>query len=562
MPAPDALVVTQRRAIRIEDGRPPSAGLLILRRACCLGAIGLTLIVAFLIVTRMAAEIDHEWVESSIVRSSQRVMQGKPLYAPPTAEYVGDNYPPLFFYVSAGLMNVIGPSRGVCRTWSLAGAIAIALALWIVGRPGVGGAVPGRWSRVAILGLFWAFFPDGGQVYDLARVDMPALALAVWSLVVLLRNPGTGGAAMAGLLMAAAILTKHNMVLVGMGLGLGLLVFRRRSAFVYGLIAAGLPAIFFCGLHVSSQGWSSFYLFTQPSMHPMGGAGRWMRFLSDDLGHHGLLMFGGLTAAAVLLLRRRGGGTDRRRDADSTAGTILVLLAAGGGLLATLLGRLKAGGFTNNLCPMWVLGLIALSWMLPRLSRRVGRLSTAGPVRLEWVFWLVVSAQLVSLGRGFVDIPWGRYMGWTQRRQAVAQIDAVIARYSAEGPVWMPYHSFTPAGQSSFAHLCPVGFLMDARDFPAKSMFEADLAGHLERRHWSAIILDGEGDRFVSDRCTALLHEGYAEVALGLDNPEACGSLVGKRTHPSRLFVRRGVKTGAADRPARGDGERKHARLR
>lgn len=125
------------------------------------------------------------------------------------------------------------------------------------------------------------------------------------------------------------------------------------------------------------------------------------------------------------------------------------------------------------------------------------------------------------------------------RRDAANALNALVNRYDAEGSIWMPWHGFSADASNRFAHLCPAGFLMDAPARSAKSMFEADLADRLRQRTWSALILNDLRRGFVSDRCTRLLKQGYEEVPFPIKDPENLTMLTGKRTHPSRLFVRR-----------------------
>ncbi|MCG8407128.1 MAG: glycosyltransferase family 39 protein [Phycisphaerales bacterium] len=512
--------------------RLPSKGLHWVRYACGLGSLGLTLTVLILILARLPRECDNEWVESSMAHSALRILNGNPLYGPPTIEYVGDNYPPVYFYLCAGLMTLCGPSVMACRLASVISTFAIAIGIWMLGKSRSNHPSPRetQWARLVCVGLFFAFYAAGGQVYDLARVDMTAIAFAVWSVVIFIRFEGRWTPIVAGVLMGLAILTKHNMVMVGVALGVGLLIFRWRQAVVYGLFSAGLPLIVFALLEATTNGWSSFYLLTQPSLHPFGGGGRWIRFVAEDLNHHGLVMVIGMIAGGTILLKKWPREADWHR-------TVLLLLTAVGGLLVTLIARLKAGGFSNNLCPMWIFGLMAMAWMLPRLSSNDGRFHTGTvrrPSRLQWICWTMVLVQLVSLSRSFAELPWQSWLAAGEKRQAVTELDAIVSHHEADGPVWIPSHSF-----EAFAHQCPAGFLMDAPGFQAKTLFESDLVAHLRNKTWSAVILNGSRDRFVSELSWQSLIENYEEIELPIKNPQENTTLTGKRTFPQRLFVRR-----------------------
>ncbi len=508
--------------------KPNPMGLRWIRGVCILGSMGLVLVVCALIVLRIGIPFDNEWVESSIARSSQRVMDGESLYVPPSINYVSDNYPPLYFHICAFLMHWFGTSIVVCRLVSLVATSAVGLAIWIIDKGGSGD----QWQGRVIVGLFVVFYVAGGQSYDLARVDMTALALAAWAVVTAVRSNGIRGAGLSGLLMAMAILTKHNMVMVAAALGLGLWIVDRRQGYAYAALGLGLPAAVFCTLQALTDGWSGFYLITQPALHPFGGTGRWVRFIAEDVGHHGLLLVVGLGFCGMALLRGGRWDVDRRR-------AVLVLLVAMGGLCVTMTGRLKAGGFSNNLVPAWAFGLMALAWMLPRVRKWGAIQSPEMAARIAWGFWLMAAVQLSTLGWRYADLPWSRTLAYADHRGAADAFNALVNHYETEGSVWMPWHSFSVDSSNRFAHLCPAGFLMDGPARSAKSMFEANVAEHLRERIWAALIVDDLSRGFVSDRCTELLRLGYEEIAFPIGDSECLTMLTGKRTYPCRLFVRR-----------------------
>ncbi len=544
-----------------------------------------------------------------MARAAERILVGETLYPPPSVKFVGDNYPPVYFFLYAGMMKLLGPSLIAGRAISLAATACIALAIWNISRGRGGNRVDGeapagesgcdpstrgqRAGRLALVALFLAFYAVGGQVFDLARVDMAAIAFAAWAVLLLACATCIRSAALAGLLMAAAILTKHNMVMIGALAGAGLLFLQPKRAIVYGLLAAGLPAAAFTWLHASSDGWSSYYLFTQPAMHPFGGGSRWIRFFSQDVSHHGLLLAAGLGAGALFLFRtgkmsvaagdwwgpgsrarelaadasapmnrrlleflgRRGrrpllspssaGDGSRRRISagdGADARLILLLLAAAGGIGVTLMGRLKAGGFSNNLVPAWTFAVLAAAGTWPMVRVRAIRCGYSLR-RVEGAFWLVIIGVSLSLAGSYAEIDWRRWLAMGERQAAAAELDKQIAGLSAEGPAWMPYHSFD-VSRGGFAHLCPAGFLMDDDSYPAKTLFEQDVARHLERRTWAAIVLDGDEGRFVSERCTALLAAGYAQSRLGRHIADGCTALTGKRTGPQRVYIRQPLNHG------------------
>ena len=73
-----------------------SMGLLVL---CVLAA-------GWVVCRRISWDFENEWVEGQIATSCVRVVEGLPLYPSPSAAYVGDNYPPFYFWFCGMLTGV------------------------------------------------------------------------------------------------------------------------------------------------------------------------------------------------------------------------------------------------------------------------------------------------------------------------------------------------------------------------------------------------------------------------------------------------------------------------
>ena len=72
-----------------------------------LAAIGTYVAVA---LTRLTYPLVLEVLESNSLIEVHRILAGQPLYAAPSAGYVPDGYPPLYFAVSSAAAGVLGQS--------------------------------------------------------------------------------------------------------------------------------------------------------------------------------------------------------------------------------------------------------------------------------------------------------------------------------------------------------------------------------------------------------------------------------------------------------------------
>ncbi len=131
------------------------------------------------------------------------------------------NHMPLSFLIPGWVQRVFGPGLDTGR-YAAAGMTLVALLLWAYG------VYRARGSRWALWFLaFAALSPAWPEAYGLA-VTQPLVNLLLALLITilpqpLLRPPKAYALALAGLLSGVLVLTRLNMVLVPVGLGLGLL---------------------------------------------------------------------------------------------------------------------------------------------------------------------------------------------------------------------------------------------------------------------------------------------------------------------------------------------------
>jgi 4-amino-4-deoxy-L-arabinose transferase-like glycosyltransferase len=226
-------------------------------------AIGVYLFVA---LSRLGYPFAVDSLEGNSLVEVHRILAGQPLYPAPTAGYVPDGYTPLYFYVAAAAARVLGVSYLPLRLVSLLSSLAcFALLARLVQRE-TGSAAAGTGAA----GVFAATYFVTGTWFDTARVDSLFLALSIGGLYAARRMRGTGGAIAAGVLFAAAALTKQT------GLAEGIVVIavlltgpRRRLACVTALAEFIVFSISTLVLRLTSGGWYTYYVFKQMSEHSL-----------------------------------------------------------------------------------------------------------------------------------------------------------------------------------------------------------------------------------------------------------------------------------------------------
>ena len=152
-----------------------------------LAAIGAYLFVA---VSRLDYPFALEYLEGNSLVEVHRILAGQPLYPAPTAGYVPDGYPPLYFFVSAAVARVFGASYLTLRLVSLVSSLAcFALLARLVQRE-TGSLAAGTGAA----GAFAATYFVTGAWFDIGRVDSLFLALSVGALYAARHMRGTRGA--------------------------------------------------------------------------------------------------------------------------------------------------------------------------------------------------------------------------------------------------------------------------------------------------------------------------------------------------------------------------------
>lgn len=155
---------------------------------------------------RLAYPFDLEWMEGGMLAHAWRLQNGLPIYVRPGPDFVPFIYPPGYAALVAALGEVVGLAPPVGRLVSVTGTLLAALAAaFVVHRHRPEDRLVPLFTAVAFLGT-WI---HAGAFYDIVRPDGMLLGLLGWSIALVVTGV-RGGSVAAGLLLAAAALTKHN----------------------------------------------------------------------------------------------------------------------------------------------------------------------------------------------------------------------------------------------------------------------------------------------------------------------------------------------------------------
>ncbi|MFK7739384.1 MAG: ArnT family glycosyltransferase [Planctomycetota bacterium] len=400
--------------------RPPHS-LWWLLLACAAIAAGVFL---FAVTQRLFYPHEVEWMEGALADHAARVADGLPLYAPPSAEHVPFLYAPLLFWLGAlgihlGLDGIVA-LRLIATLSSIASAMLIGH--WV--RRDSGRVLPG----LVATGMFLAGYGWLAWWFDLARNDSLFVMLCL-AASYQLRYGTSKRWLWAGLLATTALLAKQSTLMWLPAVGLGALCLNWRVGIYFGLTSACTMAIAIGAMHLTSDGWSTFYLFEMPRHHGWVGQMK-LGFWTIDM----------VTLLPLLVLALLGFAIRVRKDARSA---LFLAMFGCGGLLASWLSRMHVGGFDNVLMygfsAICILGPIAVARM-PR-----GRLQIAGMLLLagQFVFLAYRAAERDPAKTLFA--PESYTMAHEELRTYVE---------AQQGPVWIPAHGHIAyrANKSTGAH--------------------------------------------------------------------------------------------------------------
>lgn len=430
-----------------------------------LAVIGTYLAIA---LARLGSPVHLDILEGNSLIEVHRILAGQQLYPAPSASYVPDGYPPLYFAVSAAAASVLGQSYLSLRVVSLIASLAC---FAILGRL-VQRETGSRGAGLGAAGLLAATYFATDTWFDIGRVDSLFIALSIAGLYAARWAQRTRGAVAAGLLLAAAFLTKQTGLAEGVAVIAALALGPRRrlavqAAITYAVVAGGSTL----ALGLASHGWYVYYIFEQMSQHALSPASAGQFWTAELLPTLGIAV-----AAAVAGARR----------------TPLVLLAGCAALLVeSVAARAQTGSNLNDLLPVYLavalLAGLAMDGRSPLLLRRAGRLARWAPVAAS----VLIIAQLGVLAAGFRT-----GQAFPPSADSAAGLRLEAAARAIGGTVAIPADPSIAliAGLPQTEDQVAAADVLRASDPTAKAIFMSSLAQAVAAQKYSAIITEFHGD--------------------------------------------------------------------
>ena len=424
------------------------------------------LVVLLAMVARSSYPLELEWMEGGSLHQARRVLDGEPIYAPPSLAFIPFLYTPLYPGLVALAGAVFGLSYSLARVISIVSTLAAAAAIWKI----VAGEGRSLVHRAAAVGLFFAGYIFSFRWLDLARADATFLALVLWSLYWLRRadreraDAGSWRAALvAGVLMALAFWTKQTAALFVIAGGLWTLRMPVRSLLAFGGSIALIDGVGVLLGQALTEGWLWTYIYELHQSHAFNR----VRFTRKTWG---MFVHAAPFLVALILWRapsalRRVSMPGQQAQADGARRGLhfwsLMLVAA---LLASALGYSTQWAEPNAFIPGVAFGASFVVLVCPeRFGEGPSGVAAAGLVLAQLLFAFVLEPQYQPIqDRGVSAIaesyrwqdPWRTLPTRAERERA----DELRDWISTEGgSLWAPQRPWWSSIGGGAGHLGSMG---------------------------------------------------------------------------------------------------------
>ena len=402
----------------------------------------------YIFFSRAAYPYDLEWMEGGMLLHALRVVDGKPIYGPPSVEFISYLYTPGYAWVVGWLGKVFGLSYFVGRVVSLVSFSAVLVVVFLAVWRQAARGLPGVLWGIAAAGLVASSFQHTGAWYDLVRNDSLYLGLVAVSLYLLrYHSHHTAGVVVAALLAVLAFFTKQtaSLFIVLSGVTIQFICWRRQH--LYAIIAGLSTAAILLWANHATDGWFWKYTFEMHQGHDLYWDRVWPVTEKKLLGFFPAV---GVVLGLWLLVVPVWWAV-RRRLTPLDRGNLFWLLVALTGIAVSAVGYATQWASRNAFIPGLLFPGMFVAMASADLVRRVAGPGTRGRA-------IAACALSVLLGGGLAAQMVGQLYDADKhipkdkdRKTGAALVKRIAA---ARGPVLMPYHPFYPvlAGKPAFYH--------------------------------------------------------------------------------------------------------------
>jgi hypothetical protein len=213
---------------------------------------------AVIVGLRVWYPYELEWLEGWMLDSVRQVLAGRPLYGPPSLEFVASVYNPVYFYAAAAFAWVMGLGFAPARLVSVLSTFGLLALLIFRLQP------QARAAGLVAAGLYAASYRFSGAWMDIARSDSLFLALLFGAFAIGRDSKSRWQDLACGIGYALAFYTKQTTLAVLGIVFVGQLMVDWKRYWLQWVTFGAVTAMVFAALDWTSDGWYSYYTLDSP----------------------------------------------------------------------------------------------------------------------------------------------------------------------------------------------------------------------------------------------------------------------------------------------------------
>jgi hypothetical protein len=490
-----------------------------------LGAFNLALL-AVLMLLRAGYPFELEWIEGATVNAGDWILAGHGLYSRPVLEFVPLLYTPLYFYLSAAAMALVGSGFLGPRLVSVAATVAGCWLIYALVRRETGQPLAG----VVGAGFYAATFVLTAAWMDVARSDSLLVALLLLAAFVARRFTGWRGALACAAALVLAYLAKQSALPFFVAFGFYYLLQPRRLWLYFWPAAALLLLGVTWLLNTLTQDWYNFYTWYIVQQTVLDAERIRLFWTMDILPNVPLALLG----AGLALF----GLGHPLRPAPEGLRSRFYWIITSGAVAVSWWNRAAAGAHTNTLMPL-------LAWLGVLLGLLLGQWLARPPTssaRSAVLAGLIIQFALLAYDPR-VTLPTA-----ADEQAGRALVDRLAAY---PGEVFIPAHSqyAAMAGKPTFAHWATITDTSGIWDTnldvqhggahdPRRASLMQELEAAVAAQRFSAIILD-DNEKELTAFWNDLLAPHYRLEGRLFDDDHVFQTVSGVRSRPQLVYVPR-----------------------
>jgi 4-amino-4-deoxy-L-arabinose transferase-like glycosyltransferase len=499
---------------------------LLLRYALGVSAVVFLFAYGYVVLQRVSYPFELEWMEGAMVDHVARILDSQPLYAAPSVSFIPFVYPPLFFYVSAAVANLVGLSFVPLRLVSIVSSLGCFVLIYFFVKREGSVSLPAFFAAA----LYAATYKLCDTYFDIGRADSLFLFLLLMSAYVLRSATTTAKLVISGILLSLAYFTKQSALVAALPLSaysIWTIASWRRWIFPVTIFTiVGSTSLL---LNATTEGWFRYYVFDLPSQAPLRAIGIpsfWRRDILSPLP----ITFG--CAILFLLYQLK----ERRKEAYFYLALFLGLICC------SWLPRMIVGGWVNNNMPAYA-AIAILSGLFFHAALSYLRSSgnddavviSVGKNRIqiqtrtaETLLHMFLLFQIIGLAYNpLAQIP--------TNRDNEAGHKFIRMMRDVEGDIYIPSHGRYAAMAGKPAHVHDMGIeqIFTDRDTMERHTVEQKLVNAFATRKFSVIVFDGPALPFLDK----VLKENYSFSQKVFESDSVFFLIAGAKIRPTDVYV-------------------------